>query len=99
MAISAGAFDAKGLAGLRSGSGTGRVRFDLGEIQLRAQEHDRLIENIAVLLVGPTPKPCSATLRAACPPRPRPSRSPPDDPLVWTPAARVVATARGARSR
>jgi hypothetical protein len=67
VAVSASAFDSRGLASLRATSGAARIRFDMNQVPLRRQEKNRQVENVAVLLIGTTTKVYNAKLSAASP--------------------------------
>jgi len=65
VVVSALAFDPQGLASLRAAGGPAHVHFDLKKVALRAQEKNRKIANIAVMLLGSTEKTFSAKLTAS----------------------------------
>lgn len=67
VAVSARAFDPKGLASLRASGGAARVHFDLSKVALRAQEKNRKVANIAVMLLGSTRETFSAKLTSGPP--------------------------------
>lgn len=67
--MAASVFDSGGLATLRSTApGPARIEFDLRQVPLRAQETNRTISNLGVILVGNTDKTFQGKLRATLSP-------------------------------
>jgi hypothetical protein len=64
IALAASVWDPKGLASLADEDVPARVRFDLARLTLPAQEQNREIANLALLLVGKTEQAHAATAHA-----------------------------------
>lgn len=63
--LAASVQDSRGLANLRVGTDPARLRFDLRQAALPAQEKNRKLANLALLAIGKTTKTYNATLKAA----------------------------------